>query len=67
MSTVTKAFDKNIEQCLRHGQPADGGLPWLIGYKADGSKCRVIFFLFFKYPVEITSKNGQLGLAREFL
>lgn len=40
MSTVTKAFDKNIEQCLRHGQPADGGLPWLIGYKADGSKCR---------------------------
>ena len=67
MRTITRAFDVNIEQCLRHGQPADGGLPWLIGYKADESKCRVIFFSFFKYPVEIASKDGKFWLTRVFL
>ena len=45
MSAVARAFDVNIRQCIVHGVPEDGGLPWIKGYKEGITKCKVSIFV----------------------
>ena len=49
MSAIEKAFVDNIRQCIVHGLPKDGGLPWLKNHNDDDTKCRVILFFMIIY------------------
>ena len=44
MSNVVRAFNINIRQCVIHGVPKDGGLPWLKDYTKGAQKCPVSIF-----------------------